>query len=156
MVGSILLVFCLSLAKSCLTVGALWTVARQAPLFMRFSRQEYWDGLPFSPPGNIPNPGIKPASPALQADSAEPQGSPGVAYCCYHIQDRGWGGGGGAGPFLPSGGIALIGMVGIGTLESGISEKRHLIMTSTERLKAQIFIRLLRCVWLLGIFNSRI
>ena len=65
-------------------------------------------------------------------------------------------GGGGAGPFLPSGGIALIGMVGIGTLESGISEKRHLIMISTERLKAQIFIRLLRCVWLLGIFNSRI
>ena len=91
MVGSTLLLFYLSHAKSCLTVVTLWTVARQAPLFMRFSRQEYWNGLTFSPLGSIPNPGIKPASPALQVDSAEPQGSPVVAYCCYHIQDRGWG-----------------------------------------------------------------
>ena len=45
-----------------------WTVARQAPLSMGFSRQEYWSGLPFSPPGNLPDPGIRPApltSPAL-------------------------------------------------------------------------------------------
>ena len=35
-----------------------WTVALQAPLSMRFSRQEYWSGFPFPPPGDIPNPGI--------------------------------------------------------------------------------------------------
>ena len=40
----------------------LWTVARQAPLSMGFSRQECWSGLPCPPPGNLPNPGIKPAS----------------------------------------------------------------------------------------------
>ena len=40
-----------------------WTVAHQAPLSMGFSRQEYWSGLPFPPPGDLPNPGIKPASP---------------------------------------------------------------------------------------------
>ena len=39
-----------------------WTVARQAPLSMGFSRQEYWSGLPFPPPGDLPNPGIKPMS----------------------------------------------------------------------------------------------
>ena len=46
----------------------LWTIARQAPLSMGFSRQEYWSGLPFPPPGNLPDPGIKLAfltSPAL-------------------------------------------------------------------------------------------
>ena len=42
-----------------------WTVALQAPLFMGFSSQEYWNGLPFPSPGDIPNPGIKPESPAL-------------------------------------------------------------------------------------------
>ena len=46
-----------------------WTVAHQAPLSMVFSRQEYWSGLPFTAPGDLPNPGIKPRSPALQADS---------------------------------------------------------------------------------------
>ena len=46
-----------------------WTVAHQAPLSMGFSRQEYWRGLPCPPPGDLPNPGIKPLSPALQADS---------------------------------------------------------------------------------------
>ena len=54
-----------------------WTVAHQAPLSVRFSRQEYWSGLSFPPPGDLPDPGIKPtspASPALQMDSlsAEP------------------------------------------------------------------------------------
>ena len=39
-----------------------WTVARQAPLSMEFSRQEYWSGLPFPIPGDLPNPGIKPTS----------------------------------------------------------------------------------------------
>ena len=42
-----------------------WTVAYQAPQSMGFSRQEYWSGLPFSSPGDLPNPGIKPGSPAL-------------------------------------------------------------------------------------------
>ena len=46
-----------------------WTVAREAPLSMGFSRQEYWSGLPFPSPGDVPNPGIEPGSPALQADS---------------------------------------------------------------------------------------
>ena len=48
----------------------------------RFSRQEYWSGLPCPPPGNLPNPGIKPRSPELQADSlpAEPQGKPQGVY----------------------------------------------------------------------------
>ena len=46
-----------------------WTAAHQAPLSMRFSRQGYWSGLPFPSPGDIPNPGIEPGSPALQADS---------------------------------------------------------------------------------------
>ena len=53
-----------------------WTVARQAPLSMRFSRQEYWSGLPFPSPGDLSDPGIEPWSPALQADSlpSEPPG----------------------------------------------------------------------------------
>ena len=42
-----------------------WTVARQAPLAMGFSRQEYWSGLPFPPPGDLPDPGIEPACPAV-------------------------------------------------------------------------------------------
>ena len=58
-----------SLTQLC---AALWTVAHQAPLSMEFSRQEYWSGLPCSPPGGLPNPGIgskSPVYPALQADS---------------------------------------------------------------------------------------
>ena len=46
-----------------------WTVAYQAPLSMRFSRQECWSGLPFPSPGNLPDPGTEPRSPALQADA---------------------------------------------------------------------------------------
>ena len=44
-----------------------WTVARQAPLSMGFSRQEYWSKLPFPSPGDLPNPGTKPASPVSPA-----------------------------------------------------------------------------------------
>ena len=56
-----------------------WTVARQAPLSMGFSRKEYWSELPFPPPGDLPDPGIKltsPMSPALQTNSLpiEPSG----------------------------------------------------------------------------------
>ena len=46
-----------------------WTVARQAPLSMEFSRQEYWSMLPFPSPGALPHPGIKSGSPVLQVDS---------------------------------------------------------------------------------------
>ena len=42
--------------------ATLWTIAHQAPLSMRFSRQEYWSGLPCPSPGDLPNPGIEPAS----------------------------------------------------------------------------------------------
>ena len=56
-------------AKSCPTLATPWTVACQAPLFMGFSRQEYWNGLPFSSTGDLPDPEINPGSPALQADS---------------------------------------------------------------------------------------
>ena len=54
------------------------TAACQAPLSMGFSRQEYWSGLPFPSPGDLPDPGIKPRSPALQADSLalRPPGKP--------------------------------------------------------------------------------
>ena len=55
-----------------------WTVAYQAPLSMEFYRQEYWSGLPFPSPGHLPDRGIKPRSPALQADTlpSEPPGKP--------------------------------------------------------------------------------
>ena len=55
-------------AKLCPTFAILWTEACQAPLSMGFSRQEYWSGLPFPSPGDLPDPGIEPGSPALQAD----------------------------------------------------------------------------------------
>ena len=68
--------------QSCLILCDPWTVAHQAPLSMEFSRRGYcWSGLPFPSPGDLPNPGIKlasPVSPALQADSllSEPPGEP--------------------------------------------------------------------------------
>ena len=46
-----------------------WTVTYQAPPSMGFSKQELWSGLPFPSPGDLPNPGIEPGSPALQADA---------------------------------------------------------------------------------------
>ena len=56
-------------------------MAYQAPLTMGFSRQKYWNGLPFPSPGDLPDPGIKPQSPALQADTlpSEPPGKLGKA-----------------------------------------------------------------------------
>ena len=55
-----------------------WTVAHKAPLFMEFSRQEYWSGWPSPPPGDVPNPGIEPTSPALSGRvfTTEPLGKP--------------------------------------------------------------------------------
>ena len=60
-----------------------WTVAHQSPPSMGFSRQEYWSGLPFPSPGDLPDPGIEPKSPALQADAltSEPLGKPVIS--CY-------------------------------------------------------------------------
>ena len=56
-------------AQSCPAFATPWTVAHQAPLSMEFSRQEYWNGLSFPFPGDLPDPGIKYRSPTLQADS---------------------------------------------------------------------------------------
>ena len=67
-----------SVAQSCPLFATPWTVAHQAPLSIGFSRQEYWSGLPCPPPGDIPNPGIEPRSPTLQAESllSETPGKP--------------------------------------------------------------------------------
>ena len=72
--------------------ATLWTVAHPAPLPTGFSRQEYWSGLPFPSPGDLPDPGIEPRSPALQADAltSEPSGKPyikckGFKYINYQI-----------------------------------------------------------------------
>ena len=76
-----------------------WTVAYQAPLSVRFSRQEYWSGLPFPSPGDLPDPGIEPGFPALEADAltSEPPGKPKetnvvlkhittiICYCLHNI-----------------------------------------------------------------------
>ena len=56
-------------ANSCPTFETPWTVACQALLRVGFSRQEYWSGLPFPSPGDLPDPGIRPGSPVLQAHS---------------------------------------------------------------------------------------
>ena len=62
---------------------SLWTIARQAPLSMRFSRQEYWSGFPCPPPGVLSSPGIEPASPALAGTffTTEPPGKPSPLPC---------------------------------------------------------------------------
>ena len=56
-------------AKSCPTLETPWTIACQTPLSTGFSRQEYWSGLSFPSPGNLPDPGIEPWSPVSQAGS---------------------------------------------------------------------------------------
>ena len=65
-------------AQSCPLFVIPWTVIYQASLSMGFSRQEYWSGLPFPSSGDLPDLGIKPRSPALQADTlpSEPPGKP--------------------------------------------------------------------------------
>ena len=57
--------------RSCLTLVTPWNIAHQAPLSMGFSRQEYWSGLPFPSPGDLPDTGIDLRSPALQTDSLQ-------------------------------------------------------------------------------------
>ena len=63
-----------------------WTVAHQAHLSMGFSRPEYWSGLPCPPPADLPNPGIEPKSPALQADSlpSKPETKNKIPYLVKH------------------------------------------------------------------------
>ena len=72
-----LYICCAVLSCSVMSNSAIpWTVAHQAPLSMGILQAEYWSGLPWLPPGDLPNPGIKPRSPALQADPlpSEPPG----------------------------------------------------------------------------------
>ena len=65
-------------AKSLQFFATLWTMTRQSPLSIGFSRQEYWSGLPCPPPGDHPNPGMEARSPGLQTNSlpSEPPGNP--------------------------------------------------------------------------------
>ena len=67
---------CVKSLQSCLTLCQ--TVTHEAPLSMGFSRQDYWSRLPFLSPGDLPDPGIKPRSPALQAEAltSKPPGKP--------------------------------------------------------------------------------
>ena len=68
--------------QSCPIFCNPWTVACQAPPSMGFSKQEYWNGLPFPSPGDLPDQGIEPKSPIFWEDSlsAEPQGKPIYTY----------------------------------------------------------------------------
>ena len=69
---------CCLVANLCLTLATLCTVACQAPLFVGFPRQEHWSRVPFPPSGDLPDPGIKPSSPALAGrfSTTEPPGKP--------------------------------------------------------------------------------
>ena len=69
---------CACMLQLCLTLCDLWTIAKQAPLSIESSRQKYWSGLPCPSPWDLPDPGTKPGSPTLQADSlpSEPPGKP--------------------------------------------------------------------------------
>ena len=73
-------------AQSCTTLVTPWTVTSQALLSMGFPRQKYWSGLPFPPPGDLPNPGTEPKSPTLQADTlaSEPLGK---TFSCLTLKD---------------------------------------------------------------------
>ena len=64
-----------------------WTVAHQAPLSVGFSRQEYWTGLPFPSPGDLPDPGIEPLPPKLAGKffTTEPPGKPKSYFCVMII-----------------------------------------------------------------------
>ena len=84
MQGTYLLIFpycmCAKSFQLWLNLATPWTVAYQAPLSMGFLRQEYWSGLPFPPPGALPDPGIETTSPALTGGffTAESPGKPDV------------------------------------------------------------------------------
>ena len=77
--------FCCLIAKSCPTLLTPWTVVCQAPLSLGFASQEYWSGLPFPSPGDLPDPGVELGSPALAHGFSLPlrhQESPFVHFCC--------------------------------------------------------------------------
>ena len=83
------LLICMLVIQLCSTLCDPLTIAHQAALSMGFSRQDYWSGLPFSPPGDLSNPKIEPGSPVspiLQTDSllAEPSGKPPFIYIVNH------------------------------------------------------------------------
>ena len=63
--------------------ATLWAVAQQAPQSMGFSRQEYWSGLPFPSPRDLPDPGIEPRSPTLQADALTSEPPVGLLVLLY-------------------------------------------------------------------------
>ena len=67
-----------SVSQLCSDSATAWTIALQAPLSMEFPRQEYWSGLPFPPPEDLPKPGTKSTSPALAGGffTTEPPGKP--------------------------------------------------------------------------------
>ena len=76
---------CAKLLQLCLTICNPWTVACQASLCMGFSRQEYWSGLPFPPPGDLPHPGTESTYPVASAllggfFTTEPWGKPTLQY----------------------------------------------------------------------------
>ena len=75
---SFVLSLCAKLRSRVQLSVTLWTIAHQAPLSMQFSKQEYWSGLPFPPPGELLHPGTETVTPALQADSLplSPRGAP--------------------------------------------------------------------------------
>ena len=78
---------CHLVPKSCLTLATLWSAAYQAPLSMGFPKQEHWSGLPFPSPGDLPDPVIKPVSPALAGRFfiTEPPENPLCVYIHIHI-----------------------------------------------------------------------
>ena len=80
------MVLCMCVSWSVVSDCDPMDVAHQAPLSVGFSREEYWSGLPFPSPGDLPNPGIEPRYPALQVDSlpSEPPGKP----CYASIYDK--------------------------------------------------------------------
>ena len=77
---------------SCVRLFATpWTVAQQAPLSVEFSRQEYWSGLPYPPPEDLPDLGIEPRTPAFQADSllyVPPEKPKNDIMMCIHTKSR--------------------------------------------------------------------
>ena len=77
-----------SVAKLCPTLRPHGLVACQAPLSMGFSRQEYWSGLPFLPPGDFPKPRTEPGSPVLQADQLSYKGSSQQPQGCWKEKEK--------------------------------------------------------------------
>ena len=87
--AGVLLLFSHSVMSN--SFAAPWTAAHQAPLSMRFARQEYWSGLPFPSPGDLPCPGIEPASPALAGrlfTTKPPRKPRGPVIMCKYLYSR--------------------------------------------------------------------